>query len=85
MKTPPRPPWPPRAPANPDWPDHVKRIYERGCDRIDELRKQMEPDGVCPLPFRCYGCDTTTSDFGMITGDGVPICSACLGRPRGDE
>lgn len=69
-------PWPP---ANPEWPDYVQRMYAAGCVRIDELRKQMEPDGICPIQFRCYGCDESRSDFAMLTDDRVPMCVKCLG------
>ncbi len=75
-----KPPWRPHPPASPDWPSHVKQIYEAGCRRIDELRKQMEPDGVCPIPFRCYGCDGVRDDFALLTGDGCPMCEGCVGR-----
>ncbi len=80
-----KPPWLPHPPANPDWPDHVKRIYAARCERIDELRKQIDEDGCVPIPFRCYGCDETRMDFGMQTGDGVPLCLYCLGAPRLDH
>lgn len=69
----------PHPPANPEWPDHVKAVYAAGCARIDELRKQVDDDGVVPLPFRCYSCDGSRDDFGLLTGDGVPICMKCIG------
>lgn len=68
----------PFPPADPSWPEHVKRIYEAGCVRITELRKQIGPDGVCPIPFRCWSCDQQRSDFGLMTGDGVPLCGRCF-------
>ena len=52
----------PHALANPAWPDYVKAIYAQGCVRIDELRTQIGPDGIVPIPFWCYGCDEPRSD-----------------------
>ena len=75
--------YPPQRPPNPEWPDYVKAIYLAGCERIDELRKQVADDGAVPLPFRCYGCDRMRCDFAMMTGDHVPLCAECLNRPRG--
>lgn len=75
--------WPPHKPPDPDWPDHVKRIYEAGCVRVDKAREQIGPDGTVPIPFTCYGCDKPRDDFAMLTGDGVPICLVCMGGPRG--
>lgn len=67
-------------PPNPEWPDYVKRIYADGCARIDKFLVQIEEDGVCPIPFSCYGCGELRSDFGMVTGDDVPLCQKCLDR-----
>jgi len=77
--------WKPHPHPPSHWPDHVKTIYRYGCDRIDELRKQLDDDGIVTLPFRCYGCDRERDDFGMTTGDGVPICKDCLEGPRMDH
>lgn len=75
-------PWPP---PKPDWPPHVVAIYQAGCVRIDTLRVQMQPDGICPIPFQCYLCDKMKSDFSFLTGDGVPICVECCPVPKGDH
>lgn len=72
------PPWKPHPPPNPEWPDHVKTIYYQGCERIDELRKQIGEDGVITIPFRCYGCDQQKSKLSLITGDGLPMCTDCV-------
>lgn len=77
--------WKPHPPAPDHWPDHVKAIYAKGCVRIDELRKQMEPDGVCPIPFRCYLCDEQRSDFSFLSGDGCPICVKCCPVPNEEK
>lgn len=69
----------PHPPAPSDWPDYVKRMYEAGCVRIDELRKQMQPDGICPIPFRCYGCDQMRDCFALLTS-GCPMCDVCINR-----
>jgi hypothetical protein len=74
-----KPPWRPHAPANLDWPDYVKRMYTAGCERIDELRKQIDEDGVLTVPFRCYACDKTCTELAFLNGDGVPVCVECAG------
>lgn len=70
--------------ADPAWPGFVRRQYAAGCERIDELRKQVDADGYVPLPFRCYGCDASRTDFAVVTGDGVPMCVGCLGFVPGE-
>lgn len=76
----------PHPPPNSEWPPQVVAIYLRGCARIDELRKQADESGVFPIPFRCYGCDEMKANFGMMTGDGCPLCDDCLnGRWRTDQ
>lgn len=72
--------WKPHPPALPNWPDYVRRMYYATCDRIDELRKQVDDNGCVPIPFDCYLCNESRSDFAMVTGDGVPICEGCISR-----
>ena len=71
--------WEPYPPPLDHWPEHVKRIYLAGSERINLLRVQMGPDRICPIPFRCWLCDEMRSDFAMLNGDGVPLCIKCLG------
>lgn len=72
-------PFDPHPPPDPEWPDHVRRIYEAGRVRIDELRREnVDADGTVLIPFRCYLCDERKAAVSTITGDGLPICTDCL-------
>jgi hypothetical protein len=76
--------WKPHPPPLPEWEPHVVRMYLSVCSWIDECRVQMK-DGITPIPFLCYLCHESRTDFSFLSGDGVPICSRCCPHPDADE
>lgn len=58
----------------------MKEYEERIKPRIDRLKLQVDSNGICAIPFVCYNCDKSKSDFALINGDGCPMCEECVGR-----
>jgi hypothetical protein len=71
----------PHPPAIAEWPDYVKEIYRKGCERIDKLREQLGVDGEVPIPFTCYLCDQKKTNYSFKNGDGLPVCRDCCEVP----
>lgn len=62
-------------------PPHLMKHYEEVVKpRIDRLKTQVDATGIVSIPFVCYGCDKTKSDFALVNGDGCPMCEECVGR-----
>jgi hypothetical protein len=55
-----------------------QRMCERQLARIEQMRAELPADGMIEIPFRCYGCDRQRYDFGLLTGDGLPLCAECF-------
>lgn len=46
--------------------------------RVANSRLQYGKDGILFMPFKCFHCEDMKTDFGMTTGDGVPVCEECI-------
>jgi len=62
---------------------YQRMLAEMGA-RIARLQAEFrewnrDEPGMLRLPFRCCLCEKFSSQFAMMTGDGLPACAGCLG------
>lgn len=67
-------------------PEEFARITAAVGERVVRMQAELkiDADGTLVLPFRCYGCDRERYDFALMTGDGLPMCVACIDACCGD-